>query len=190
MLVLGLFLGFFLLFTLNLGLSDRLAAKNQFLANFGEKLYLKKETQYNNSPLFASLRKAVVNKNFTQAFLVIFPLMLLKSAAFYFLGLFLLLPVMLIVQGIMMGALLNYYKKQKPDSKLFMKITLWQLSSHLIIAVYGFIKGSDWLLGTDLFNKISPSILQNIWFYIALSVIWAIVAAYLEVTFLIKKHPF
>ena len=78
-----------LIFTLSFKAGEYCSKPDSKFAAIGENFLLKKEKQLEESSFFGPLRKALAAGNNSKAFLVIFPLMLLKSAAFYFLGLFL-----------------------------------------------------------------------------------------------------
>lgn len=188
MVVLFVFIAFFILFFLNFRLGEKLAVSSRSFEIFGTNFLNKKERQLRESALFGSLRKAIAKPDSSKAFLTILPLMLLKSAAFYFVGLVLVLPLLLIVQGLMMGTLFNAYKKSYASNGLFVKVTFWQLSSHLILGAYGFVVGLNWFFEIDLLTGIEPNWLADMESYMGLSVIWAIVAAYLEVKMLIRDN--
>lgn len=182
---------FFLALALFFGsfkLAYSLAMSNPKVAFIGEKMLLKKERQLATSKLFAELRKAIRAGNRTKAFAVIFPLMVLKSVAFYFIGYILVLPFLLVVQGVMMGSLFLAYKKVYQANSLFIKVSFWQLSSHLIVAAYGFVVGLEWIFDLDFLQNLKPSWAASIYAYAVLSVIWSVVAAYLEVCMLMHDQ--
>lgn len=164
------------------------AKKSLNVASIGERMHQKKEEQLQTSKLFAGLRNAIRAGNRTKAFAVIFPLMVLKSVAFYFIGYVLVLPLLLAVQGVIMGSLFLAYKKVYRAESLFIKVTFWQLSSHLIVAAFGFVLGLEWIFGLDYIQNLKPSWAASIYAYAVLSVIWSVVAAYLEVRMLMHDE--
>lgn len=176
------------LFALAFELAKRTATTNTQVAALGERMLEKKERQYSESKLFSGLRAAVNRGDKNQAFWVIFLLMLLKSIAFYFIGFLLILPVLLLIQGVIMGSLFLAYKKVYRAESLFIKVTFWQLSSHLIVAAFGFVLGLEWIFGLDYIQNLKPSWAASIYAYAVLSVIWSVVAAYLEVRMLMHDE--
>ncbi|MDC7999373.1 hypothetical protein [Gilvibacter sediminis] len=188
MIVFLLFLICFALFALAFELAKRAATTSAQVAALGEQMLEKKELQYAQSKLFSGLRKAIDQGQKTRAFWVIFPLMLIKSAAFYFIGYILILPILLLIQGVLMGSLFVAYQKRYWSTVLFVKVTYWQLASHLILGAYGFLLGMDWLFEVDWFAGSEPLWLSQLYGYIVLSIIWSVVAAYFEVMMLVKDR--
>ena len=114
--------------------------------------------------------------------------MVLKSVAFYFIGYILVLPFLLVIQGVMMGSLFLAYKKVYQADSLFIKVSFWQLSSHLIVAAFGFVVGLEWIFDLDYLQNLKPSWAASIYAYAVLSIIWSVVAAYLEVRMLMHDQ--
>ena len=188
MVVLLIFLIGFCLFAVAFQLARRAASTHGQVAAIGEQMLEKKERQYAESKLFSSLRVAVNKGDKIRAFSIVFPLILLKSAAFYFIGYILILPLLLLIQGVMMGSMFVAYQKQYWSTILFIKVTYWQLVSHLILAAYGFLLGVNWIFKVIWFENIELQWLSQLYGYIVLSIIWAVVAAYFEVMMLIKDR--
>ena len=122
-----------------------LCCKVNFISELGEKIYTKKLNQLKISFFFGPLRKAINKSSLVKAIVFIFPLILLKSIAYYYMSLVLITPIVLIGQGIIMGSLFFFNDKQTNNDQSLKTITFWQLSSHIIAGSYGTLKGLEWL---------------------------------------------
>jgi len=116
-----------------------LTKSSRYIAKLGEKIYIKKIYQYENSGFFKPLRNAIAQGSLSKGLLIILPLIILKSVAFYFISILLITPLILIFQGITMGSLFAYHKNQHGNAKDLAMITFWQLFSHLAAATYGYL---------------------------------------------------
>lgn len=175
-----------ILFYLSIYCGRQLSGYSQFIGKIGETIFTKKMNQYNNSGFFGPLRNAIKQDSFLKGMLFILPLIILKSVTFYIISILLITPIILIFQGVTMGSLFIYHKKQNQDEKALVNITFWQLFSHLVAGTYGFIKGIDWMFNIDLITTSRRLLFFNIEFYVLLSFLSAVIAAYFEVKSLIE----
>ena len=183
MLVLSVF-ALLLFFYLGLFFGQQWYSKSGLLANLGKKLYDQKTQQLEHSPLFKPLRSLDKKSNFTKGFVLVFVLIFLKSLAFYFIGLILIVPIVLLVQGVMMGSLFKYHEKHIGSIWALKKITIFQLLSHIALASLGLWTGFKWLYlkeitFTEGLNINKPLILAAL-----LALVFAVIAAWLEICYL------
>ena len=173
-------LSYFGVFYLSLITGRWLCSKSSVIAKLGETIFIKKKDQLDNSPIFGPLRKAIKESSLGKAIAFIFPMIALKSIAFYFISYILITPIVLIIQGIMMGSLYVYNDHQTKKVKNLNNITFWQLFSHILAASYGTVIGIEWLL-PDLLETYSFLKTQhNIGIYLILILITAFIASFLE----------
>ena len=175
------------IFYCSLYFGKSLTPTSEFITSLGKNIYTNKLNLYKTSSFFIALRSAIKQRSITKSILFIFPLIVLKSVAFYFISILLITPLIIIFQGITMGSFFLYHKKQGENINELASITFWQILSHLIAATYGCLVGIDWLFNKDLLTGSSLSIQGNIKYYIFLSLVTACIAAYLEVKSLLKK---
>ena len=179
---------FLILFYGSLVLGKWLTTKNNSILSIGEKIYLNKTKQLKTSYLFSPVRSAIADRLITKAFFVIFPLIVLKSIAFYFIALVLITPLVLIFQGITMGSLFIYYKTHIGAINKLQRITFWQLLSHIIAASFGTSLGLKWLYYKEVdINKNVLLTNESLMCFI-LIVMTAIIAAYLEAKLIVKEE--
>lgn len=178
--MIAIVLTYFGVFYLSLITGRWLYSKSSVIAKLGETIFIKKQDQLDNSPIFGPLRKAINESSLGKAIAFIFPLITLKSIAFYFISYMLIAPIVLIIQGIMMGSLFVYNDHQTKKVKNLNNITFWQLFSHILAASYGTIKGIEWLLPDTLesFSYLNGD--SRIYIYIILILLTAFVASFLE----------
>lgn len=164
-----------------------LSCKVRFISELGEKIYSKKLNQLKISFFFGPLRKAINESSLVKAIIFIFPLILLKSIAYYYMSLVLITPIILIGQGIIMGSLFVFNDKQTNNDQSLKTITFWQLSSHIIAGSYGTLKGLEWLYSNsfDVYSYISTG--DNIFFYLILTLFTALIASYFEAKSIVIK---
>lgn len=179
---------FFGLFYGSLILGKWLSKKYSFIAKIGAKIYNNKVKQLETSSLFQPLRVAIQKKSILKAFLVIFPLILLKSIVFYFISILLITPLFLIIQGIAMGSLFNWHLQNNRNLKDLQTITFWQLTSHIIAASLGFKIGLNWLYFKQV--DFNPLVFPNdSYLYFTLITLTALIAAYKESKSIVYKNP-
>jgi len=187
MIVLLIFLGLLLIFYMSLFLGKYLTKKSTYVKRIGVSIYDKKIKQY-NSNAFKPLRKAIEKKSLGQGMGFIAPMIVLKSIAFYFISLLLITPIIVLFQGLAMGSMFVYHKKQNGNTNELSKITFWQLFSHLIIASYGTVIGTNWLLSQTLIAQPDNLVFLNFKQTMAISFVTAIVAAFFEVRAILNEH--
>ena len=164
-----------------------LCCKVRFISELGEKIYTKKLYQLKTSSFFGPLRKAINESSLVKAIVFIFPLILIKSIAYYYMSLVLITPIVLIAQGIIMGSLFVFNDKQKNNDESLKTITFWQLSSHIVAGSYGTLKGLEWLNSNsfDAYSYLSTG--HNIFFYLILTLLTALIASYFEAKSIVIK---
>ena len=175
-----IFFGLFIIFYSSLYLGKYFSVQNSYIQKIGASIYTKKIKQYETSKGFKLLRDAVEERSLSKGMGFIAPMIILKSVAFYFISILLIAPLILVLQGIAMGSLFNYYKTEVGDLKVLSKITFWQLLSHIIAATYGIIVGIEWIYNKSFDFELVPSNLELL-LYGSLVLITGLVAANLEV---------
>jgi hypothetical protein len=177
-------------FYISLIFGQWLCRKFSFISQLGEKIYTKKHYQLNNSSFFNPLRKAINESSLAKAIAFIFPLIFIKSIAFYYISFVLITPIVLIGQGIIMGSLFVYNDKQTKNNQNLKIITFWQLSSHIIAGSYGTLKGLEWLLPNSFDSSSFINTSHSIFFYLILTLLTALIASYFEAKSIIIKADF
>ncbi len=175
---------FLILFYVGLFLGESFNPNKRNDDHLGKKLYEKKSQQLANSPLFKPLRKLDEKGNFSIGFILVFVLILIKSIAFFFIGLILIAPLILIVQGFMMGRLVNYHKNAIGPTTLLKMITYFQLFSHIVLATIGTLNGYKWIMLNEI--SIKEALQPDLPLIIALivSIVFALIASRLELSYI------
>lgn len=161
-----------------------------FITKLGEHTYTKKLNQLNTSPFFSPLRKAINESSLLKAIACIFPLILIKSIAFYYMSFVLITPIVLISQGIVMGNLFVYSDRRTKNNQHLKTITFWQLSSHIIAASYGTLKGLEWLFSDSFKYSFLKGTNYDMFLFLILTLLTALIASYFEAKSIVLKDNF
>ena len=184
-----LFISFLIIFYGCLILGEWLTKRSRFISSLGEKIYLNKIKQLETSKLFSTLRSAMENQLLFKALFFIFPLIVLKSIAFYFIALFLITPIVIAFQGIAMGSLFIYHRNNIGSINQLKTITFWQLTSHIIAASFGTSLGLKWLYFEEIDFNLKTIFTNEALLCFILLAMTALIAAYLEAkSIIIKKE--
>ena len=166
-------------------LGRKLSMSNKNLAMLGGRTYHNKITQLKEKKFFAPLRKHIEAKSLVRCTNFLFPLILIKSIFSLGLSLFLLAPLLLIFQGLIMGSMIRHFSLKTGGPSPLNTITFWQLLSQISMMSLGTKLGYLWLIKGEILSM-SWLLSTEAGICILISLITAFMAARLEAGFLLE----
>ena len=178
---------FQLIFEGSMKLASRLSKTSPALYALGEKILNSKENQLKYAPLIRPVRQYRESASKTKLRFFLFPLILIKSIAFFFISLFQIAPVLLIFQGLSMGSMVRVMKDKGARTWQLNQVIRWQLLSHVSAAAMGTWLGFYWLIEKIPIDwpwllTIDALVLAGI------SLVTAFIAAFKEAGMILEDH--